>query len=772
MSLSEAFTQLAETPGSMVYHLTLAMSLIVLISIAQIIRKNTSHPEATRWVFAGVSLLVLRLLVLLVDGLRWKEVFTSGTLLPSFDRFASLTGILVFAWVLELPIPKYSKYLLFGGSVFNLLVIFLLPNLLLSVEDTVPFNHSMIDAIWSFASLLLVIGATVTLVTLRPSGWATAIWSYAILTLGVLLHISQGPASASTAGYVHVAEIAAYPVFTIGAIYSLTDGETGRFISGKRSLDTLPSFEEIAFLEVAADLATTPISDDESQFERQVVEIIARGLKLDLSIMLMSNRSAGKVEVITGYDMSRGRPIPISSFDMAMFPELTKALQSGSYFQLLPEARKSELLAMDSVVGRKVGEPLHFFPMRSGREPSTGFLTSSPPGYPLNSPINQARMKEVVSILSKRLSTWQTEVIRQDGLLEVGLQDDAQFHLRQLEAENAQLEQALLALQQKVNKAELLGRGQDHSPQKANIEEIQRLEAEVVRLTSALVFKDDPVKDERMEQLISERQLALEELAAVRNSMAMMEQMAEREVIETRPREVGVDPRAFNKIAQELRRPMSAIQIYTDLLLNETVGILGTMQEKFLQRIKRATDRVGLLLQDLARIGPSEIAGLHIKQERVNLADCLDTAISMASERIKEKGMVLRIDIPEEHPAFIADTDTLIQILYHLLIQAISTSPNGGQIELITGEKSGEEQRFFTFSLRDSGERLPPDVVKELVQIADQSENMLPGKTDDDLLTVKNLVSMLGGRIWVERKNDTGNLVTVLFPLLEEPQPA
>jgi signal transduction histidine kinase len=772
MSFTDAVTQLTEAPGSLIYHITLAMSLGVLFSIAQVFRKNSSDPEAIRWVFASGSLLVLRLLILVVDGMAWIDVFSSNTLLPAFDRFASLAGLLVFTWVYELPTPKLSKFVLFFGSLFNLIVIFLVPNFLPVQGDAVPFNHTMVDAIWSFSSLILVVAATITLLTLRPKGWNQAIWSFAILTLGMLLHISQGPPTASTAGYVHFVEIAAYPLFTIGAIRALAGRQMGRLIGVRGSPEALPSFEEIAFLEVTADLATSPFTDDETQFERQVVEIIARGLKIDLSILLRANRRAGRIEIITGFDLPGERPLPISAFDANLFPDLSKALLSGNYHQMLPEARKSELYAFDSIVGRKLKETLHLFPLRSGREVIGGLLATAPKSYPLTSPINQARMREVVSVLAQRINNWREKVPHEDGLLSMALQDDAHFRIQQLEEEKIQFEQALLALQQKINAADLVDVDPSYSIQQANQQEIQRLEAEVVRLSSALVYKEDPVKDDQIEQLISERQVALEELAAVRNAVALMEQMAEPKQAEERVPETTPDTQALLTVAQELRRPMSAIQIYTELLLNEAVGVLGTMQENFLGRIKSAAENVGLLLNDLAHINPAEIGGLQIQHKKVNLSDCLDAAISMTSTSIKEKDVVLRIDFPEEHPTLLADEDTIIQILFHLLAQAISASPQGEQIELLSGEKDAEEQSFLTISIKDAGEKITPERLKEIVQIEDHAEALFPSKTDHGLLTAKNLVSMLGGRIWVEYKKDSGNLFTILLPIIDERVPA
>jgi signal transduction histidine kinase len=775
MSFVDAVTQLTAPPGSLIYHITLVMSLAVIFSIAQAFRKNSADPQANRWVFASGSLLILRLILLAVEGLAWTDLFTSDTLLPAFDRFASLSGLLVFAWVFELPVPRISKILLVIGSLFNLIVIFLVPNFLPGQGGPVPFNHTMVDAIWSFTSLAVVIVATVSLLTLRPKGWDQALGSFAILTLGVLLHISQGPPTASTAGFLHFAEIVAYPLFTIGATRALTGRQLRSFIDVEGSSESLPSFEQITFLEVAADLASARFSDDESQFERQAIEIIARGLKIELCVLLKANTRASRVEIITGFDLKESRPLPVSAFDFDLFPKLSDALVRGNPHQIVPKSSKSGLNAIDSIVGRKLKETLQLFPLKSGREVLGGFLTTPPQSYPLTSPLNQARMREVLSVLAHRVSSWQELSIQAEGLLGSDFLEDAQSQLEQVEERNIQLEDALLALQQKADANSFSDVETQFVTETAYQKEIQRLEAEIVRLSSALAFKEDAGKDDRIQQVMSERQLALEELASVRNAMALMEQMSTAKVAEISKPEPTPDTQAFITIAEELRRPMSAIQIYTDLLLNESVGILGTMQENFLKRIRDASRSVGNLLNDLTRISPAEIGGLQIEQKPVNLMDCLDAAISMASPKIKDKNIILRIDFSDEHPPLLADEDSVIQILYHLLRQSINASPEGEQVEIVSGEQVAEDQTFLTITLKDTGGEISLEKLREIVQLEDTGEKIQSSDAGDPsqgLITVKKLVTMLGGRIWVEHKKGSGNTFIVLLPIIKERIPA
>jgi signal transduction histidine kinase len=55
-------------------------------------------------------------------------------------------------------------------------------------------------------------------------------------------------------------------------------------------------------------------------------------------------------------------------------------------------------------------------------------------------------------------------------------------------------------------------------------------------------------------------------------------------------------------VVQEIRQPMSSIMGYTDLLLAESVGILGALQRKFLERIKGSTVRMHTMLNELIQV--------------------------------------------------------------------------------------------------------------------------------------------------------------------------
>src|SRR5574337_628058 len=90
-------------------------------------------------------------------------------------------------------------------------------------------------------------------------------------------------------------------------------------------------------------------------------------------------------------------------------------------------------------------------------------------------------------------------------------------------------------------------------------------------------------------------------------------------------------------ISQELRQPMSSIIGYTDLLLGESVGILGALQRKFVERIKASTERIGSLIDDLIQMTTLESGLADLKPEPVDLNTIIDNAMAYTSSQVREK---------------------------------------------------------------------------------------------------------------------------------------
>lgn len=223
-------------------------------------------------------------------------------------------------------------------------------------------------------------------------------------------------------------------------------------------------------------------------------------------------------------------------------------------------------------------------------------------------------------------------------------------------------------------------------------------------------------------------------------------------------------------IVQDLRQPMSSISGYTDLLLGESVGILGALQRKFLDRIKAATERMGALIEDLVQVSSLENNPVDLDPRPVDLNQVIDEAISHTSARMIEKNIRLHVDLPENLPKIQADQDALQQVVIHLLQNAGAASPADGEIVLSVQNavEDHEEHGYILLRVTDTGGGIPPEDLPRVFSRLYRADNPLiqgVGDTGVCLSVARSLVEALNGRIWVDSDPGKGSTFSVLLPV-------
>jgi signal transduction histidine kinase len=221
-------------------------------------------------------------------------------------------------------------------------------------------------------------------------------------------------------------------------------------------------------------------------------------------------------------------------------------------------------------------------------------------------------------------------------------------------------------------------------------------------------------------------------------------------------------------ISQELRQPMASIVGYTDLLLGESVGILGALQRKFLERVKVSTERMSSLIEELVQFSYRK-NGIPLTSEAVDFNTVIDEAMVHTLGQMREKNIILRVDIPNQLPPINADRDALQQIIIHLLQNAISATPDEGEIRLHAQvrEENGRMD-YVLLQVADTGAGIPSEEFPRLFSRLYRAENpAIRGVGDPGigLSIVKSLVEALGGRVWVDSAPGKGSTFSVLLPI-------
>jgi PAS domain S-box-containing protein len=234
-------------------------------------------------------------------------------------------------------------------------------------------------------------------------------------------------------------------------------------------------------------------------------------------------------------------------------------------------------------------------------------------------------------------------------------------------------------------------------------------------------------------------------------------------------REVAVDhmkSELISIVSHQLRTPMTSIKGYTDLLYLETVGEINEAQRRFLSIIKSNADRLALLANDLLDISRIETGRIRLNLEFIHISVIIDEIAASLQGQIEEKGLSLKLDIPEGLPPICGDRDRVTQILTNLIDNARHYTPAGGQITVSAQVKGN----FLQIGVADTGIGIAPEDQEKIFNRFYRSDHPLVQEvagTGLGLPIAKSFVQIHGGEIWVESEPSRGSTFSFTLPLAE-----
>jgi len=298
------------------------------------------------------------------------------------------------------------------------------------------------------------------------------------------------------------------------------------------------------------------------------------------------------------------------------------------------------------------------------------------------------------------------------------------------------------------------------------------LKGEVAALQNRIKPTADSARSQNADnQIEMELRLTLEEVARLQNQLAEanIKILSLEQQRRSPGQENSEEHEVVASIVQELRQPMSSITGYTDLLLGESVGILGALQRKFLERIKASGERMRALMDDLLQITVLQDEQLEILPQPIDLSVVIDQAIADTSAQLREKNIALQVDLPDELPQIHADRDAIQQILIHLLRNAGTASPVEGTVSLhVRTEQETLAEKFLLIEVTDTGSGIAAADLPKVFARRYRADNALiqgVGDSGVGLSIAKALVEAHGGRIWVDSTIEKGSNFSVLLPL-------
>ncbi|WP_312858240.1 sensor histidine kinase [Pseudonocardia pini] len=140
-------------------------------------------------------------------------------------------------------------------------------------------------------------------------------------------------------------------------------------------------------------------------------------------------------------------------------------------------------------------------------------------------------------------------------------------------------------------------------------------------------------------------------------------------------------------MSHDLRTPLAGIRGMTDALADGIVT--GPEAAEYLARIRRESDRMADMVEDLFQLSRATSAGLDLTLVPLALGEVVSDAVAAECTTASAAGVAVVADRPEDWPVVSGSDSELTRAVRNLLTNAVRHTPAGGRIELAAGVREG-----------------------------------------------------------------------------------
>lgn len=214
--------------------------------------------------------------------------------------------------------------------------------------------------------------------------------------------------------------------------------------------------------------------------------------------------------------------------------------------------------------------------------------------------------------------------------------------------------------------------------------------------------------------------------------------------------------------AHDLKAPLAAIQSYIGVMLGGFSGKLTEKQQTMLQRSGFRITELLNLISDLLDIPRIETGQLVQEMKEISLRQVVRNCLEDQRKLAKEKGVKLKVELPETLPKIRGSSPRLQQVINNLVNNAVSYTTEG-TITL----KVREEDNDIYVEVMDTGIGIPLEDLRRVFDDFFRASNVETKGTGLGLSIAKRIVESHGGKIWVESpcpENNIGSKFTFTLP--------
>ncbi|MGC2854861.1 ATP-binding protein [Novispirillum sp. DQ9] len=217
-------------------------------------------------------------------------------------------------------------------------------------------------------------------------------------------------------------------------------------------------------------------------------------------------------------------------------------------------------------------------------------------------------------------------------------------------------------------------------------------------------------------------------------------------------------------VSYELRTPLTTVLGFSEILADEYYGPLNPRQKEYARGIAETAQALAGLIDDIADLVSIEAGRMTLSRAPVDIHGLLASVLALTREALRRKTLTLNFDCPPDIGTLVADEKRLKQVLYHLLLNAIVFTPEGGQIILAAQpEKGADGGAMIAFTVADTG--IGMSEAEQAVAFDRFARGPASTGRGLGLSLVKSFVDLHGGTVELVSVPGEGTTVIVRLPV-------
>ena len=218
-------------------------------------------------------------------------------------------------------------------------------------------------------------------------------------------------------------------------------------------------------------------------------------------------------------------------------------------------------------------------------------------------------------------------------------------------------------------------------------------------------------------------------------------------------------------MSHELRTPLNSIIGFSEVLYDETFGVLNEKQKKYVNNVLTSGKHLLLLINQILDMAKVESGKMNLVLSSFSIKGLLNDISMLVADIVGKKKLEMILEIAEDLPHIVADELKVKEIIYNLLSNAVKFTPEGGKIGMRASTRKADSK--IEIKVWDTGVGLAPENMGKIFEgffRVDTPYSRVTEGTGLSLPLSKKLVELHGGNLSVESEG-LNKGTTVLFTL-------